>query len=1317
MIFKNEDDDCENNSSLGVQLSNPSQLISGNKQTNIQSSSLNLSQLSSDYIKDKLINKNLESSNANLFNTDHCEIPLKLSQCKKAWMLDCSSAEINNTELSVKLKDEIPVIQDACNYKTRSSSKELYIVDEKEECENSEHQILNEDLIKKIVNHIVTMDPRKQNTLLKVLGIIENSAADDDSQDSSMKELQQDSNHKSETSQSSISSVRERSSFKSANFKKQGFDIESDSNSFNSSQSSAEVLITFELLSNYGHPKRIGLTEVEFLNPFGDRLETNVMCTTMTDVVGELTNILNGKTKVTNEENMWSCGLPDKSFISLLFTIYISSTNYKNSNNLCISSIRIWNYNKDIKELNIGVRRAKIIIGENIVFDGEFQQGCGNETCDYSQTIYLDPSIQFDTKCGLSPKQKSNIDHINYSGENMSKYNFENFIKTKKNLRDEVNSIQWLNSIPSLDITDMNTYHSREDNASNKSSRERSVSSSCLEEGKEIVHNIKRPMSESLGRKPKWYEDMQCKPPLLNSRTNSVEKPTWLLSKNEILQDDYLETSKSNTSRSNSVEKIDFFDFSINKSESDLFIDDMKTSREPSARFGRRAPKNNHLDSGYKSEKDRAQSRVSINDNSQLEDYWLSLHVFEHSHKGRLNMFVDTEGDILDMYMKEEKLKRQQLYNDQVSNIPHSEMDNVQLVDLDFIIPELPEGQHLTLNILTTWGDKHYVGLNGIEIFCDNGHLVEVEKLWADPADINILPEYSCDPRVISNLIDGVYRTHDDMHLWLAPFTPNSNHYIYMMFKQSVKIAMIRIWNYNKSRIHSYRGARHMEIILDGHPIFKGEIARACGEIQGSTEAFGDTILFTTDEDILEAISHHDNAFNDDDEISMPINLIVERPDTSDPGCSDERPFTAANSPSYPVEPKKYAESLPYQEEEKKVYSCTCILFTLLSGWSDHSEIGITGLELVGSNGIEAIHLSSDMISLPSNESSEKLSRLINGINITVNKEHMHLFDSKEDNTPSFFIKFNNPEIINGFRIWNYNGSPDDVYKGVKYLTVSLDGYCVSPPGGYLIRKGPGNCHFDFAQEIRFDSISSPYHTDIHQVPSPRLGKSTDDSISDYESPVMPHGFIFQLQLLSTWGDAYYIGLNGLEIYDMEGRKISLTESNIAAYPDSINILKDVNNDIRTPDKLIDNVNNTLDGRHMWLAPILPGVLTRVYIIFDYPVTISMIKLWNYAKTPTRGVKEFGLLIDDLLVYNGVLAQVRPGFETIPYHTILFTTNKDILSKEKNTVVRNQDVDHSIQLTNKTELQTKGSAEIADQALRPTTGVGPIYRTSQMNKR
>lgn len=46
-----------------------------------------------------------------------------------------------------------------------------------------------------------------------------------------------------------------------------------------------------------------------------------------------------------------------------------------------------------------------------------------------------------------------------------------------------------------------------------------------------------------------------------------------------------------------------------------------------------------------------------------------------------------------------------------------------------FVIPELPSGKTLVIDILSTWGDKYYVGLNGIEIFNDRGRIVKVKKV------------------------------------------------------------------------------------------------------------------------------------------------------------------------------------------------------------------------------------------------------------------------------------------------------------------------------------------------------------------------------------------------------------------------------------------------------------------------------------------------------------------------------------------------------------------------------------------------------------
>ncbi|KAL7979309.1 hypothetical protein Chor_015333 [Crotalus horridus] len=896
------------------------------------------------------------------------------------------------------------------------------------------------------------------------------------------------------------------------------------------------IYITIEILSNWGDVSRVGLTEVEFFDLNFERVFVSPHDVDIrhADPPGELSCLVNQSTNVPREVLPWSCLFQPP--VQLYFIVRNTSL----SGDFGLSRIRIWNYSSAIHgDLNIGARNIIVYVDGCLIFAGELQKGClahdsngnGCTSIDLPTNLPLSLNGKVD-KNWSSANLREELDKLllfSWEKPSIKEDCLEEKERTsypdqwEKSLQPNPN----INSLVSLETA--RCVSPEDDSSLSEKTEECSLSANFTSPDILTSPEAKGEMQVSSGKQKLPPLGLQVQLP-----SESIKRGCPHLSPTEEEQPNK-EAPEADERPSEETQgsipdlgpwkpllyqpsgptKLLPPDQDLKDGEKEEFSHPLSTEEaaldkeEPFPAKGSTRP---------------SRAKWDTSQEHMLQESWNSLLKFNHLHHGRISN-MDFQGDIFDEFLHQQKISRQEAQKlrikDQTRELLAQKKDD-NCLDLEdeseFKIPILPHGQHLKLDIRSTWGDRHYVGLNGLELFSSKGEPIQIVKITASPPDINILAAYGKDPRIVTNLLDGVNRTQDDMHLWLAPFTPGKSHCVCLDFAKSCEVAMIRIWNYNKSRIHSFRGVKDLSILLDECCIFQGEIAKASGTLTGGPEQFGDTILFTTDEDILEAIYCYDESCEEEIESrnSLGYEEELKRPRTAD---GDERPFTQAgsrteNKPSQEQIAGSDSFSEVVTSKEPGIYSGKCLLLNFTASWGDSHYLGLTGLEVVGKDG-QAIPFSVDQLSASPQDlndlveyvdDSRTLDKLIDGKNITMEDTHMWLipFCPGEDHLVT--IHFTQVENIAGLRIWNYNKSPEDTYRGAKMVHVWLDGCCISPPGGFLIRKGPGNCHFDFAQEILF--INYLVGPTVAPARERSEVKKKEQGSMEYEAPLMPCGCI-----------------------------------------------------------------------------------------------------------------------------------------------------------------------------------------------------------------
>lgn len=114
----------------------------------------------------------------------------------------------------------------------------------------------------------------------------------------------------------------------------------------------------------------------------------------------------------------------------------------------------------------------------------------------------------------------------------------------------------------------------------------------------------------------------------------------------------------------------------------------------------------------------------------------------------------------------------------------------------------------------------------------------------------------------------------------------------------------------------------------------------------------------------------------------------------------------------------------------------------LADNWGDSCDIGLTSIALLEAGSRQPIALRPDQITFshPALEgdlvTSSEVARLVDGVNITTEESHMWVCPRPESSPspsqfPSLLFTLDTPTSLAGLRVWNYNASMEDSYKGV----------------------------------------------------------------------------------------------------------------------------------------------------------------------------------------------------------------------------------------------------------------------------------------------
>ena len=141
--------------------------------------------------------------------------------------------------------------------------------------------------------------------------------------------------------------------------------------------------------------------------------------------------------------------------------------------------------------------------------------------------------------------------------------------------------------------------------------------------------------------------------------------------------------------------------------------------------------------------------------------------------------------------------------------------------------------------------------------------------------------------------------------------------------------------------------------------------------------------------------------------------------------------------------------------------------------------------------------------------------------------------------------------------------------------------------------------------------------------------------------------------LTSNYGHPKFIGLTGIEIYNVKNEIINIeTASSVGALPKDLKTIYNENDEVRIFENVFNNYNNTNDIEYMWVTKFNKSApFSFIEIYFETKIKVSKIKIFNYNQRDKLeiGVRTMSIYLDEKF-YKNIF--IRQGTGEVAYDYI-----------------------------------------------------------------